>query len=65
MPQAVFSGLVLIALAIYFESGSTSVVAHQNDTHSCTGTGYGDVDQRRNRNKEVVIDHMDIKCSHR
>jgi hypothetical protein len=34
--------------------------AHEDDRHSCSGTGYGELDGR-----EVYVYQLDISCRHR
>jgi hypothetical protein len=56
-PQAVFGGLSMIAIAIYFGPGSQSIQAHDNDGQFWLESRFGTLERKIQENHDAIFEN--------
>jgi hypothetical protein len=56
-PQAVFGGLSMIAIAIYFGPGSQSIQAHDNDGQFWLESRFGTLERKIQENNDAIFEN--------
>jgi hypothetical protein len=65
-PQAVFGGLSMIAIAIYFGPGSQSIQAHDNDSgHFWLDSRLGNLEEKTQENYDAIRENKSEMDSHK